>query len=182
MKRVRVFDGHRLVVEHGRRQPGARARIMLPEHERDGRHTHRVGPSEHEKLLRAVSPALGELVGRLRKRHGGQALRAVRRLHKMYLDYPTDVLVDAVTEALAFDLRDLGRIEQMVLRRIRGDYFRLAVRDDSEPRAQQLELGLSPEPEPEPEADTDPDSSTEAEPEADTDPDSSTEAKDDEDG
>jgi transposase len=145
MKRIRVFDGHRLVVEHGRRQPGARARIMLPEHERDGRHTHRVGASEHEKLLRAVSPVLGELVGRLRKRYGGQALRAVKRLHKMYLDYPTQVLVDAVTEALAFDLHDLERIEQMVLRRIRGEYFRLPVDDDGD---EQLELELSPEQEP----------------------------------
>lgn len=125
MKQVRIFDGHRLVVTHPRSVPGARARHTLPEHEHGGRQSLRVGPSEQEKLLGQVSPTLGELVGRLRKRHGGQALRAVRRLHKMYLDYPTDVLVAAVSEALAFDLCDLGRIEQMVLRRIRGEYFRL---------------------------------------------------------
>lgn len=152
MKRVRAFDGHRLVAEHARHQPGEQARCTLPEHERDGRHTLRVGPSEPEKLLRAVSPELGELVGRLRKHHGGQALRAVRRLHKMYLDYPTEVLVDAVTEARTFDLFDLGRIEQMVLRRIHGEYFRLAVGDDGDDApARQLELELEPEPGSEPE-------------------------------
>lgn len=165
MKRVRVFEGHRLLVQHARLQPGARARSMLPEHERDGRHRHRVGPSEPETLLRSVSPALGELVTRLRKRHGGQALRAVRRLHKMYLDYPTEVLVDAVTEAIAFDLHDLGRIDQMVLKRIRGEYFRLPARDDDATPRQQLELELPIEPEP-----------------ASTDSDSDTERKDDEDG
>jgi transposase len=126
IKQVRVFDGHRLVVTHPRSQPGAGVRNTLPEHVHDGRHARRVGPSEQEKLLQQVAPELGELVGRLRKRHGGQALRAVRRLHKMYLDYPTDVLTAAVSEALTFDLHDLGRIEQMVLGRIRGEYFRLA--------------------------------------------------------
>ena len=167
--RVRVFDGHKLVVAHGRVQPGARARTMLPEHERDGRHTHRVGPSEPERLLRAVSPALGELVKRLRKRYGGQALRGVRRLHKMYLDYPTDVLIDAVTDALAFDLHDLERIEQMVLRRIRGEYFRLPVDDEPEVTGQQLELELPPEPEPP--GETEPDQ-----------PDTRTKPKDEDDG
>jgi transposase len=125
INQVRVFDGHRLVVTHPRSQPGAGIRRTLPEHVHDGRHARRVGPSERETLLRQVAPELAELAGRLRKRHGGQALRAVRRLHKMYLDYPTDVLVAAVSEALTFDLHDLGRIEQMVLRRIRGEYFRL---------------------------------------------------------
>lgn len=125
IQQVRVFDGHRLVVTHPRSQPGAGVRHTLPEHVHDGRHAQRVGPSEQEKLLQQVAPKLGELAGRLRKRHGGQALRAIRRLHKMYLDYPTNALVTAVDEALTFDLHDLGRIEQMVLRRIRGEYFRL---------------------------------------------------------
>lgn len=132
MAKVRVFDGHKLVTEHARRQPGARHRATLPEHRRDGRHRQRVGKSEHERLLSTVSPHLGELAQRLRKRHGGQALRAMKRLHKMYLDYPTEVLVLVVSEAIAFDLHDLGRIEKMVLRRIRGNYFRLPS-DNEEP-------------------------------------------------
>jgi transposase len=164
MKTVRVFDGHRLLVRHARQQPGAHVRSMLPEHERDGRHRHRMGPSEPETLLRAVSPVLGELVTRLRKRHGGQALRAVRRLHKMYIDYPTDVLVDAVAEAIAFDLHDLGRIDHMVLRRIRGKYFRLPAEGDGDDEAKR-ELELPTEPDP-----------------ADSDSSSDTEPKDDDDG
>ncbi|PRQ08096.1 hypothetical protein ENSA7_22500 [Enhygromyxa salina] len=126
MTRVRVFDGHRLVVTHEREPPGAKARRTLPEHEHDGRHSLRVGPSEDEKLLREVSPVLGKLVDRLRKRHGGQALRKVRRLRRMYLEYPTDELIAAVDDALSFDLYDLDRIDRMVLQRIQGDFFRLA--------------------------------------------------------
>lgn len=129
MTRVRVFDGHRLVVTHERETPRAKARRTLPEHEHDGRHRLRVGPSEEEKLLREVSPVLGKLVDRLRKRHGGQALRKVRRLRRMYLEYPTDVLIAAVDDALGYDLYDLERIDKMVLQRIRGDFFRLAPLD-----------------------------------------------------
>jgi hypothetical protein len=126
MTRIRIFDGHRLVVMHERCTPGAKARKTLPEHEHDGRHRLRVKPSEQEWLLREVSPVLGQLVDRLRKRYGGQALRKVKQLHRMYLEYPTDVLVAAVEEALRFDLYDIERIDQMVLRRIQGDFFRLA--------------------------------------------------------
>jgi len=130
MTQVRVFDRHRLVVTHDRCTPGAKARKTLPEHERDGRHRLRVGPSEEEKLLREVSPVLAKLVDRLRKRYGGQALRKVRRLRRMYLEYPTEVLVTAVEDALRFDLYDLERIDRMVLQRIQGDFFRLAPVDD----------------------------------------------------
>jgi hypothetical protein len=126
MKRIRIFEGHRLVVTHERSTPGAKARNTLPEHEHDGRHRLRVGPSEPERLLREVSSVLGQLIDRLRKRYGGQALRKVKQLHRMYVEYPTDVLVAAVDEALRFDLYDLERIDQMVLRRIHGDFFRLA--------------------------------------------------------
>jgi hypothetical protein len=60
----------------------------------------------------------------------------------MYIDYPTEVLVDAVRDALAYDLCDLGRIEHMVLGRITGDYFRFGDHDDFVPDDQQLELDL----------------------------------------
>jgi hypothetical protein len=83
-------------------------------------------------VLRAAATELGELVDRLRKRHGGQALRAVRRLHRLYLDYPTAFLVDATRTALDFGVTDIGRLETMTLRRIRSDYFRLPPPADSD--------------------------------------------------
>lgn len=131
MHRVRVFDGHRLVAEHERRPFGARTRVTLPEHEDHTRWRHRsVPPSEHERALRASSPVLGAMVDALRVRHGGQALRAVRRLHRLWRDYPTEPVVKAVQIALEHRLLDLGRLERMVLRRIAGDFFRLPTDDD----------------------------------------------------
>lgn len=130
MRQVRIFDGHRLVASHERSTPGAKARQLLPEHERDGRPRRLARASEEETLLREVSPLLGRLVERLRKRYGGQALRKVKQLHRMYLEYPTEELVAAVEEALRFDLYDLERIDTMVLRRIQGEFFRLPASDD----------------------------------------------------
>lgn len=127
---VRVFDGHACIAEHERKSPGLGCRVTKPEHEVRGRRREVPPASPQEKTLRAIAPQLATLVDALRRRHGGQALRAVRRLHKMWLDYPTEPVVAAVTEALEHDLYDLGRIETMVLRRIAGDFFRLPIDAD----------------------------------------------------
>lgn len=121
---VKVFDGHRLVVEHAKRPDGAQIRVTLPEHRYQRRRT-APAASPQEGILRAASPVLGTMADALRKRHGGQAIRAMRRLHTLYLDYPTEPLVAAVETALEFGLLDLQRLEAMVLQRVRGDFFRL---------------------------------------------------------
>lgn len=131
--RLRVFDGHELVVEHERLEPGLRRRVLLPEHRGRRRTSKLAPPSEEEKTLRAASDFLGELCVRLRSRHGGQALRQVRRLHRMYLEYPTGPLCEAVAAALAYDLIDLGRIERMALKRIAGNFFRPPDSDPEDP-------------------------------------------------
>lgn len=127
--RVRVFDGHACIAVHPRRTPGARARMTLPEHEHRFIRREATPPSTEETTLRSAAPELGALVDLLRKRHGGQALRAVRRLHKMWLEYPTVPVVDAVRVAVEHGLIDLERIESMVLRRIAGEFFRLPTHD-----------------------------------------------------
>jgi len=133
IEQMRFFDGHRLVAEHRRLAPGGGQRSTLPEHRGQWRIRRKApAPGPQETVLRAAAPALGELVERLRRRHGGRALRAVRDLHRMYLDYPTDILVDAVQQALRFGLTDLSRIERMTLQRIRGDFFRLPIDPDDD--------------------------------------------------
>ncbi len=52
-----------------------------------------------------------------------------RRLHRIWLDYPTEAVETAVARALEFGLVDLERIERMVLRNLRGNSFRLPEED-----------------------------------------------------
>jgi hypothetical protein len=56
----------------------------------------------------------------------------VRRLHRIWTDYPTETVREAVSVALQFGLIDLERIETMVLRRIAGDFFRFPI-DEEDP-------------------------------------------------
>ena len=130
-RRIRVFDGHRLILEHAKLPYGSGKRQTLPEH-RGRRKVAPPPPLPEETVLRAAAPELGVLVDALRKRHGGRAARAIRQLNRIYLDYPTEPVVVAVGRALEFGLLDLSRIEQMVLRRIAGDFFRLPTQEDDE--------------------------------------------------
>lgn len=131
--RVRILDGHRLIAQYDKLEPGRNLRVPVPR----GMHRRGLRPrlrpaSHHEQVLRAVDPAVNTLVDALKKRAGGQALRAMRRLHRMYIDYPTAALVRVVRDVERFGLIDLGRIEKLVLEHLSGDFFRLPHPDDPE--------------------------------------------------
>ncbi|MBI5443687.1 MAG: IS21 family transposase [Deltaproteobacteria bacterium] len=129
---VRVFHQHHLVCEHVREEEGARVRKILPAHQHKGRTPRSTSrpPIPEEALLRAAGEEFAELVGRLRKLHAGRAVRPLRRLHQLYLDYPTESLRACLREALAYGLTDLDRIERMLLRALSGDFFRLPSTDE----------------------------------------------------
>jgi hypothetical protein len=123
---VRVFVSHRLVAEHERREEGLRAWSTVPEHRR--KHSgsaRRAAPSTEELELGAAGPEMGALLAQFKKQRPGAARRLIRRLHRLYLDYPDEPLLGAVREALHYGLLDVERIEKMVLRRIGEDFFRL---------------------------------------------------------
>jgi transposase len=129
--RIAIFDGHRLVTEHERLEPGADLRLVLPAHHLPRPARGAPAPRQPEEItLRTASPLLARLVDELQHRHGGRALRAVRRLHKLFLDYPSDALLPAVSRALDHGLLDLDRIERLVLRNTGGVFFRLPGADD----------------------------------------------------
>lgn len=131
--RVRIFDGHRQVADHGRREDGLDARVTLPEHRgRWKRLSSPPPPSPEEATLRANGVALAALCDRLRESHGGQSLRAMRQLLRIWRDYPNEAVLPAVARALEFGLTDLNRIERMVLRKIRGDFFNLPIDPEDE--------------------------------------------------
>jgi hypothetical protein len=125
---VRIYDGHRMLAEHFRLPTGEGGRSMLAEHHIDRKpRTAAVPHSPEETLLRAQDPGLATLCDLLRRRHGGGAVRAIRRLHRLFLDYPTESLVAAARRAVDHGLLDLGRLETMVLRAVAGDFFRIPI-------------------------------------------------------
>jgi len=133
-EQVRIFDGHQLVIEHDKLPFGAGQRVTHPSHRGQRRSRTQEPPLPEERVLRAASPELAALVDALRRHHGGRAVRTVRQLHRIYLEYPTEPVVHAVARALEFGLVDLVRIERMVLKQIAGDFFRLPKPEDNHGR------------------------------------------------
>jgi hypothetical protein len=75
---------------------------------------------------------MAAMVDALQKRHGGRATRTLMRLHRIWLDYPTEPLRSALIVALEHGLFDLDRIETLVLRHVAGDFFRLPTGNDTQ--------------------------------------------------
>lgn len=126
--KVTVLSGHAVAACHDRMEDGAGRRSVLPEHRHKGR-PHRKGealpPLPEEKILLSQGGELEALVKALRQKCGRSATRAIRHLHRMYLDYPGDALRKAAAAALSHGLFDPSRIERMVLRTIAGEFFQL---------------------------------------------------------
>jgi transposase len=124
--RIRIFEGHRLACEHVREEDGANQRKILPEHKDERRQQRplKSSPCPHEEELVSIAPEFAELTRHLKSRHPGRAVRALRHLHQLYLDYPTDQLRFAIRRALDHGLYDLGRIEGIVLSKLSGSFFR----------------------------------------------------------
>jgi hypothetical protein len=123
---VRFFDGHRLAEVHQKQRFGARSRVTLDKHRRQWRE--RQGPPPalpEERILREQGLELSALVDALKVRQGGNARVAIRKLHRIWVDYPTDAVAGAAAVALEYGLLDLDRIERLVLRRVAGEFFRL---------------------------------------------------------
>ena len=80
-------------------------------------------------MLRGLDPAVERLVDAFKKRDGGRAMKAVRRLYRLYIDYPTETVVHVVRDVERFGLIDLARIEKLVLTHIAGEFFRLPLDD-----------------------------------------------------
>jgi hypothetical protein len=89
------------------------------------------GPIEEERKLLAALPQLDTYVTELKKRAPGRGTLALRRLWAIVRDYPHDAVLAAVRLAHHYRMFELDRLERMVLRNIRNNFFNF---DDEEPR------------------------------------------------
>ena len=84
-------------------------------------------PSKEEGKLREVSDMMDLYVNAIKLRKTGRGMSSIKRLYRMIKEYPQDSFQKAVEAALHYGLFDLNRLEQMILRNIAGDYFRLDI-------------------------------------------------------
>ena len=77
-----------------------------------------------------ADPVLDGYVAELRKHRVGRAIAALRRLERLWEEYPAQAVLAAVAEARQYGMYDLGRLEKMILRRVAGDFFKLGKGED----------------------------------------------------
>jgi hypothetical protein len=128
---VRLFHRHKMVAEHPAFEPGANRKSTLPEHRRQPGASRAPAPmSPEEATLVAAGPEFVAMIALLRTKYHGQAQRAVRRLHTLFLDYPTPVLRAVLVDAVEHRAHDLGQIDRLVLQRVGAEVFRLPIPKD----------------------------------------------------
>lgn len=122
---IRVYDGPREVAAHGRVENGRSQRITdkrhRPKRSRSGRRSRK--PLPEEERLRQADPDLEAFVSLLLKKAPGRGAAVVRRLYRMYNEYPQESFLVAVREAHKYGMRDLSRLENMVLKAMAGRLF-----------------------------------------------------------
>lgn len=121
---IQLFEGPRLVATHPRRVDGPK-RVRLPKSER-AEHKQRRDEQlvAEERQLHAELPELAAWISELRRRAPrGRGVARLRQLRRLLRDYPESPLLEALRDAARYGLHDLDRIETMILRNIRHDYF-----------------------------------------------------------
>src|SRR5690606_20371546 len=130
---IQIFDGPRLVVTHPRRVDGPK-RARLPESERVERKRRRDEQLvAEERQLHSELPEFADWIVELRRRAPrGQAIARLRQLRRLLRDYPEPPLRLALRDAARYGLYELDRVETMILRHIRHDYFPRPLEDGQE--------------------------------------------------
>jgi hypothetical protein len=90
------------------------------------------GTAAEEALLSGHHPSLDRYAAALRQRGNAGNRRALRRLIEMKRTYPAGPFIAAIEQALRYGLFDLGRLEDLILKQVAGDFFALATREDDD--------------------------------------------------
>jgi hypothetical protein len=129
---VKVLFRHREVAEHPRLIGKRFGQNTLKAHRRPRRRQAYQGPSDEERQLCGESEILNRYVAGLKKRSPGRGVSRLRRLLAMRRTYPRQAFLAAIETALQYGLYDLHRLEHLILERVAGDFFQIAL-DDEEP-------------------------------------------------
>lgn len=124
--RIEIQLDARHLVTHRRVIEPQQQRITLAEHRpARGEGIPRSDPHPEERALRQTVPEIADYVTAVRQRGRKVAALALRQLLRLVREYPREPLLAAIQEAAQYGLYDLDRLEIMILRRLRHDYFLL---------------------------------------------------------
>ena len=90
------------------------------------------GTAAEEALLGGHHPSLDRYAAALKRHSHGYGRRPLRRLIEMKRTYPAGPFIAAIEQALHYGLFDLGRLEDLILKQVAGDFFALNTGKDDD--------------------------------------------------
>ena len=130
---VEIHHKHEIVAVHERLERGVRGHSRISGHRHHGHWAKKAKQSSthtEEKTLASASDELATLVQAIKKKHGKRSTTAIQKLHRLFINYPTDALIIATRKALGYGMYDIGRLESIVLENIAGDFFLFPIGQD----------------------------------------------------
>jgi transposase len=124
IEQVDLYEGPRRVASHVRVLGPLDTRVTDPSHRPprgQGRDCY-ARPAPEELEILQIEPQLAGYLADF-KRHIGQRRVPLRRLLSMLREYPRGAFLTALQSAHLYRLFDLDRLEKMILKQIRQDYF-----------------------------------------------------------
>ena len=123
ISRVCVYHGGRKVADHPRLIDQRDGHIVAPGHHQPLVIKHK-GACDGEQNLKGCHPDLDAYIKELKRRVRGRGVAQFNRLLGFKRSYPEDAFLGAVGHALHYSLFDLTRLENLILERIAGDFFK----------------------------------------------------------
>jgi transposase len=130
---IEIYRGPRLIAKHKRILEPTGRKYRLPEHRyQRGQAPKHSDSSPEEKLLLTKIPEITPYIQALKVRGRGRATLQMRRLLRMFDDYPRQALLESIQSASQYGLYDLERVETMVLRKLAREYFQINPRSEDD--------------------------------------------------
>jgi transposase len=121
---VVCFAG-KIVARHPRAIGQRERRLTAAGHHRPlgGRERRREPSPQQQALLQDAPPPLTQYVEALVAHAPGRGAARLKRLLQLKRTYPTEPFLGAIAQALAYGLYDIGRLEALILKQVRGEFF-----------------------------------------------------------
>jgi len=128
---VAVYFQGKEVARHPRAIGQRDCRLTAPGHHGPPRERRRDPPPAQQALLAEAPAPLADYVRALAAHSPGRGTARLKRLLLLQRTYPPEPFLAAVTQALAYGLYDLNRLESLILKQVRGVFFQIEPSDDA---------------------------------------------------
>ncbi len=129
---VKVYFKNQKVAEHARLWGKKNGKITARGHHQPFRRDKDRHSCPQELALKGHDDELDLYIKELKSRSSGRGMRQFQRLLGLKRTYPIAAFLPAITMALEYGLFDLARLENLILQRVAGDFFKIDHSEDWE--------------------------------------------------